>query len=130
MEDRYHTEHTYKYRGVGEIITDRNIINEWLEAKLWIPDNFPSNSSTDPNKGQWYPNSSYPGTLTSPVSWVVFSLGPKFSQDWLNEKLGADNSNRYPVPKELWYTPEQDRGFIVRMRLKNGTEIGSFEGKQ
>jgi hypothetical protein len=59
-----------------------------------------------------------------PVSWVVFSLGPRFDQNWLEEKLGFED--RYPVPKELWYTPKQRRGFIVRMRLKNGTEIGSF----
>jgi hypothetical protein len=137
MEDRFHIEHTYKYRSCGEVIVDRNIIAKYESAQLWIPNNFPTNSTINPNGGGWHPNesecdptagngcqSSFP--LVSPVSWVVFSLGPRFSQDWLNENLGADNYNRYPVPKELWYTPEQRRGFIVRMRLKNGTEIGSF----
>jgi hypothetical protein len=57
---------------------------------------------------------------------VVFSLGPNFNQDWLDEELGVDNYNRYPVPKELWYDPKQRTGFIVRMRLKNGKQIGSF----
>jgi hypothetical protein len=67
--------------------------------------------------------------LLLPVSWVVFSLGPRFSSDWLEEKLGhtGNNFNRYPVPKELWYTPKERKGFVVRMRLKNGTQIGSFE---
>lgn len=127
MEDRYNRGHTYKYRSLGEVIKDRNIIDKWIKAKLWIPDNFPVSSSINPNKGKWYPNENCPYPLLSPVTWVVFSLGPRFSEKWLEEKLGFEN--RYPVPKELWYTSEQRRGFIVRMRLKNGAQIGSFEGK-
>jgi type II secretion system protein G len=140
LEDRYHLGHTYKYRGVGELIVDRNIIERYSCAELWIPNNFPAISTIDPNGGRWRPDDSECGpysagnkhlfSYVSPVSWVVFSLGPRFSHDWLEEKLGADNSNRYPVPIELWYTPKERRGFIVRMRLKNGKQIGSFEGKQ
>jgi prepilin-type N-terminal cleavage/methylation domain-containing protein len=125
MEDRYNRGHTYKYRSVGEVIKDRDIIDKWIKARLWIPDRFPSSSSIDPGKGRWYPNDNCPLTSLSPVTWVVFSLGPRFSEEWLEENLGFEN--RYPVPKELWYTPKQRRGFIVRMRLKNGTQIGSFE---
>ena len=134
IEDRFNRGHTYKYRSVGEIIVDRNKIDEYIWAKLWIPDGFPAVSSVAEDKGRWRPDpdessrfmenhSSF--ALASPVSWVVFSLGPGFSGDWLEEKLGADN--RYPVPKQLWYTPKERRGFVVRMRLKNGTRIGSFE---
>ena len=137
MEDRFNCGHTYKYRSVGEIIKDRDRIDKYIWAKLWIPDNFPQSSSIDPDEGQLRPDenecrryseshSVYP--LLSPVSWVVFSLGPRFSEEWLEEKLGSEN--RYPVPKELWYTPKQRRGFIVRMRLKNGAHIGSFETEQ
>ncbi len=140
LEDRYHLGHTYKYRSCGEVIVSTNVIAPYMCAELWIPDNFPTSSSIDPEEGQWRPDdnecnpyskgnkSFFP--LVSPVSWVVFSLGPNFSQDWLDEKLGADNDNRYPVPKELWYTPKERRGFIVRMRIKNGAQIGSFEGNQ
>jgi type II secretion system protein G len=127
MEDRYNRGRTYKYRSLGEVIKDRNIIDKWIKAKLWIPDGFPSHSSIEPDKGKWYPNDSCLLPLTSPVTWVVFSLGPRFSEEWLEEKLGLEN--RYPVPKELWFTPKERRGFIVRMRLKNGIQIGSFEGK-
>jgi prepilin-type N-terminal cleavage/methylation domain-containing protein len=140
LEDRYHLGHTYKYRSVGEIIVNRNVIERYMCAELWIPNNFPASSSIDPNAGRWRPDDDecnpYSGgnkhlfSYVSPVSWVVFSLGPRFSQDWLNEKLGVDNSNRYPVPKELWYMPKERRGFIVRMRLKNGSQIGSFEGNK
>jgi prepilin-type N-terminal cleavage/methylation domain-containing protein len=134
IEDRFNRGHTYKYRSVGEIIVDRNKIDEYIWAKLWIPDGFPAKSSVAEDEGRWRPDpdessrymenhSSF--ALTSPVSWVIFSLGPRFSSDWLDEKLGA--VNRCPVPKQLWYTPKERRGFIVRMRLKNGTQIGSFE---
>ncbi|MGA2323888.1 MAG: prepilin-type N-terminal cleavage/methylation domain-containing protein [Sedimentisphaerales bacterium] len=149
LEDRYHFGHTYKYRSVGEIIKSVNKIDKFDGAQLWIPNNFPASSSIDPNGGGWHPNRNecdptagngcqcfFP--LVSPVSWVIFSLGPNFSQDWLEEKLGDNidcdmcpsSVNKYPVPKELWYTPKERRGFIVRMRLKNGSQIGSFEGNQ
>jgi type II secretion system protein G len=141
LEDRYHLGHTYKYRSVGEIIKSVNKIEKFDGAQLWIPDNFPTGSSIDLDGGRWRPDENECDPMAgngcqklfpqvSPVSWVVFSLGPNFSQDWLDEKLGADTSNRYPVPKELWYTPKERRGFIVRMRIKNGSQIGSFEGNQ
>jgi Tfp pilus assembly protein PilE len=129
MEDRFNRGHTYKYRSVGEIIKDRNIISKNISAKLWIPDGFPLRSSIDSNGGKWYPNEKYQHPTLSPVTWVVFSLGPDFNEQWLEEKLGFEVS-RYPVPKELWYSLKQRRGFIVRMQLKNGTQIGSFENKQ
>jgi prepilin-type N-terminal cleavage/methylation domain-containing protein len=128
MEDRFNRGHTYKYRSVGEVIKDRDIIDKWIKAKLWIPDNFPTNSSINPYEGRFYPNNDCLNPSLSPVTWVVFSLGPDFNEQWLEEKLGLEN--RYPVPKELWYTPKQRRGFVVRMQLKNGTQIGSFENKQ
>jgi len=33
----------------------------------------------------------------------------------------------YPVPRETWYDRKTKEGVIVRMRLKNGWQIGSFE---
>jgi type II secretion system protein G len=137
MEDRYNRGHTYKYRSVGEVIKDRNKIDKYIWAKLWIPNNFPTRSGIEPNEGLWRPDKEecerYSEnhslfSLESPVSWVLFSLGPRFSEEWLEEKLGEGKDyNRYPVPRELWYTPKQRNGFIVRMRLKNGGHIGSFE---
>jgi len=34
---------------------------------------------------------------------------------------------KYPVPGKTWYNPQTRRGVIVRMRLKKGRQIGSFE---
>jgi hypothetical protein len=119
MEDRFNKGYTYKYRSVGELIFDRNRIHSYLKAKLWVPDGFPEISSAEEEKGQWYKEAE-----KSPVKWVLFSLGPNFDEQWIREIV----KNRYPVPKEIWYTPKQRKGFIVRMQLKNGAQIGSFEG--
>jgi prepilin-type N-terminal cleavage/methylation domain-containing protein len=125
MEDRFNSGRTYKYRSVGEVIRDRDVVDKWAQARLWVPNSFPSWSSLDTDKGAWYPSDACPNVSASPVAWVVFSLGPKFSDEWLEEKAGIDA--RYPVPKELWYSRQTHRGFVVRMQLKNGTQIGSFE---
>lgn len=118
MEDRFHRGYTYKYRGVGEVIRDRDKIDKWTKARLWVPDSFPEKSSVIEEQGDWYDE-----PKKSPVTWVVFSLGPNFDQQLLDQKLG----DRYPVPKETWYSPRQGTGFIVRLRLRNGRQMGSFE---
>jgi hypothetical protein len=55
------------------------------------------------------------------VTWVIFSQGPKYD-DW--ETLKVLNG---PVPKRTWYSPSKRRGLIVRIRLRNGRQIGTFE---
>lgn len=120
MEDPFNPGHTYKYSSCGEVILDRNIIDKDFKAPIWVPNGFPGSSSLTESEGVWYDN-----IKTSPVQWVIYSLGPDFDQD---EFLASCDSKLYPVPKELWYNPEQKKGLIVRVRLKNGREIGSFEG--
>ena len=119
MEDRFNREHTYKYRSVGECIRDRDIVDKWIKSRLWVPDGFPGRSSVEKEKGQWYKEAG-----KSPVKWVLFSLGPNFDEQWIKETL----ENRHPVPKEIWYSPKQKKGFLVRLHLQNGNESGSFEG--
>lgn len=118
MEDRFNKGHTYKYRSVGECIRDRDIIDKWIKARLWIPDGFPERSCTEKEKGHWYIEAK-----KSPVKWAVFSLGPNFDEQWVTENL----ENRYPVPKEIWYNPKQKKGLLVRLHLENNNETGSFE---
>jgi len=122
MEDRFNCGHTYKYRAVGEIIIDRDIVDKYMKSRLWIPDRFPAETSVNLDEGQWYSE-----PHISPVTWVIFSLGPGFSEEWLYDKTGTYDSI-YPIPKELWYKPEEGKGFLVRMRLSdNGSHMGSFE---
>ena len=111
IEDRFNRGYTYKYRTVGTLIYNRTVVVK-NGAYLWIPDRFPNNEQqegrdyTDPKK--------------SPVSWVLYSEGPRFDLDRMKEF-------KYPVPANTWYDPQTRQGIIVRMRLKNGTQIGSFE---
>jgi prepilin-type N-terminal cleavage/methylation domain-containing protein len=113
IEDRFNRGYTYKYRTVGTLIYNRTVVVK-NGAYLWIPDGFPDNEQqegrdyTDPEK--------------SPVSWVLYSEGPRFDLDRMKEL-------KYPVPTNTWYNPQTRQGVIVRMRLENGRQIGSFESR-
>ena len=111
IEDRFNRGYTYKYRSVGTLIYNRTFVVE-SGAYLWVPDGFPENEKEE---GETYYN-----LKDSPVSWVLYSEGPRFDLDHMKEL-------KYPVPTSTWHDPQTRRGVIVRMRLKNGTQIGSFE---
>jgi len=113
VEDRFNPGYTYKYRSVGTLIYNRTTVLQ-EEASLWVPDGFPD---SDANDGQWY----YRPTQ-SPVSWVLYSLGPGFD----NQEERSLKQLRYPVPKATWYDPRTGKGVIVRIRLAGGMQIGSF----
>ncbi len=113
IEDRFNRGYTYKYRSVGTLIYNRTTIMK-EGASLWVPDGFPYG---DANDGQWYASPSQ-----CPVSWVLFSIGPGFDD---KEELRLKQSN-YPVPRATWFDPGTKKGVIVRIRLANGTQIGSF----
>ena len=112
IEDRFNRGYTYKYRSVGELIYNRTFVIQ-DGAYLWVPDGFPGNEKEE---GDTYNN-----LEDSPVSWVLYSEGPKFDLNSMKEL-------KYPVPKQTWYKPKIRKGVIVRLRLKNGSQIGSFEG--
>ena len=111
IEDRFNRGYTYKYRSVGELIYNRTFVVE-DGAYLWVPDGFPDNVKEE---GDTYSN-----LKDSPVSWVLYSEGPRFDLDSMKEL-------KYPVPKQTWYSHETHKGVIVRMRLKNGIQTGSCE---
>ena len=113
IEDRFNRGYTYKYRSVGELIYNRTIIMQ-DGSYLWVPDGFPDNEKEE---GDTYYN-----LKESPVSWVVYSEGPKFDLNGMKEL-------NYPLPKQTWYDPKTGTGVIVRLRLKKGRQIGSFEGQ-
>lgn len=111
VADRFNRTNTYKYWAVGELYQNNRYIED-KPSRLWVPYGFPD---TDSNDGEWQTN-----PQESPVTWVVFSEGPRF--DWWQMK--QDN---YPVPKKTWYDPRIRRGIVTRMRLRKGRHIGSFE---
>lgn len=113
IHDRFNRGYTYKYMSVGTMIYNRTTtIKEG--ASLWIPDGFP-NCSDENEQGKYYYSLD-----DSPVSWVLYSLGPNF-------ELHSMKKLHYPVPKQTWYDSQTNSGVIVRMRLRNGQQTGSFE---
>ncbi len=115
MEDRFNRGHTYKYMSVGQKISDRNFIDKLNKAQLWVPDGFPFISSVDDEKGQYFSD-----PRQSPVTWAVFSIGPKFDEEKMWEK-------HFPLPTETWYDTAERSGLVIRVRLKNGKYVGTFE---
>jgi len=112
LQDRFNPGYTYKYRSVGTLIYNRTTIMP-DSAYLWVPNGFPDNEQKD---GQTY------STLKeSPVSWVLYSQGPRFDDQRMKEM-------QYPVPRATWFHRQKAEGVIVRMRLQTGRQIGSFEG--
>ena len=111
IEDRFNRGYTYKYRTIGTLIYNRTVKIK-NGASLWIPDGFPNKEKQEGRE--------YADPKESPVSWVLYSEGPRFDSDRMREL-------KYPVPANTWYNPQIREGIIVRMRLKNGTQIGSFE---
>lgn len=110
IEDRFNRGYTYKYRSVGTLIYNRTV-TIMDGAWLWIPDGFPGNEQGD--------GRDYSRAEESPVSWVLYSQGPRFDLDRMKEQ-------KYPVPTSTWYDPRTRQGIIVRMRLANGGQVGSF----
>ncbi|MGD8500722.1 MAG: type II secretion system protein [Phycisphaerales bacterium] len=113
VEDRFNRGYTYKYRSVGTLIYNRTVIVK-NGAYLWVPDGFPHNEQEE--------GRDYADAKETPVSWVLYSQGPRFDLDRMKEL-------RYPVPTNTWYNPQTRQGVIVRMRLANGCQIGSFESR-
>jgi prepilin-type N-terminal cleavage/methylation domain-containing protein len=114
IEDRFNRGYTYKYRTVGTLIYNRTtLVAEG--ACLWVPDGFPDNEQ---QQGRTYSK-----LKESPVSWVLYSEGPNFNLDRMKEM-------QYPVPRSTWYNPQTREGVIARVRLRNGNQIGSFDGSK
>lgn len=112
MEDRFNRNRTYKYRGVGDLIQNMGRTKK-NKAWLWVPDGFPD---FERDEGDYYYN-----PAKSPVTWVLYSQGPEFN-------ITEMRILNFPVPKRTWYNPKMRKGVIIRMRLKKGRHIGSFEG--
>lgn len=113
IEDRFNRGYTYKYRAVGTLIYNRTVVIQ-NGASLWVPDGFPDNAQQE--------GRDYADPKESPVSWVLYSEGPRFDSNRMR-------ALKYPVPTNTWYNPQARQGIIIRIRLANGHQIGSFESR-
>lgn len=115
IEDRYNRGCTYKYIAVGPKY-------DYLGAPfgnqhMYIPEGFPDYEKE--NLIKYYE----PGI--SPVTWVLFSVGPKCDKQKV-EQGNFQLTKGFPVSRQFWYSPKTHKGIITRMRLKKGRHIGSF----
>jgi prepilin-type N-terminal cleavage/methylation domain-containing protein len=119
MEDRFNPGVTYKYAAVGPYYQNGDYMPD-QRAFLFVPPGFPAGEGEPEN------DLLYDDPKTSPVLWVLYSLGPngKASENHEWEMIKVLNG---PVARRSWYTPEKNKGLIVRLRMRNGRHLGSFE---
>jgi len=117
MEDRFNRGHTYKYCAVGPLIQNGQLMKKKMAA-LYVPAGFPDRRPEAPPEQ----DIRYDHPRSSPVIWAVYSQGPQFDAWQMIKELHC------PVPRRTWYDPAKRKGVLVRMRLKNGRQIGPFQG--
>ena len=112
IEDKFNRGCTYKYVAVGKRL---DYTGSPGTQRLMIPQGFPL-SVPEP-----YRYISYSDPAKSPVTWCLFSVGPRFDEN---------NSVRdgFPVDKKFWFSSQKKSGIIMRLRTRKGEFLGSFEG--
>ena len=116
-EDRFNLGHTYKYLAPGDLVLNQFRRVQRNLSRIWVPQGFPELDTTN---GEFYCN-----PADCPVSWAIFSIGPDFNKDDPNVV-----NQRYPVPRQTWYDTKTKKGFLIRIRIKNGEHVGTFGGKK
>jgi prepilin-type N-terminal cleavage/methylation domain-containing protein len=105
MEDAFNPRHTYKYAAPGpQLLNDSPGGN----FKLWVPEDFPS-CATD--EGRYYSD-----RRESPVSWVVWSMGPR-------PNSARSRDAHAPMAAGSWYRRTGDGGVIVRFADRDGMQM-------
>ena len=118
IEDKFNKGCAYKYIGVGPKY-------DYLGAPfgdqfLYVPGGFPDCEREELVR--------YGDPRTSPVTWVLFSLGPRYDTQSL-EIGDFPLREGFPVSRRFWYTRQVRDGILTRVRLRKGRHIGSFESK-
>ena len=107
MEDIFNPGHTYKYAAPGPQLLNGAPTANYL---LWVPTNAPLDMS---GGGKYFTDSK-----TSPVRWVIWSLGP--------QPNSARSLNDYaPLTSDSWYRRAGEGGVIARFADRNGTQFNS-----
>jgi prepilin-type N-terminal cleavage/methylation domain-containing protein len=133
IEDKFNKGCAYKYIAVGPVYdyTPSQLANQ----QLYIPKDFLNFEKEDRIKAMYEDYDSFPkfgkedsydDPSKSPVTWVLFSIGPRYDKQSLEERNFLITKG-FPVLKRFWYSPESRKGILTRMRLKKGQHIGSFE---
>ena len=115
IEDEFNRGCTYKYIAIGP---KYDFFGTPLSNQhLYIPEGFPYSEEGELVK--------YNDPQKSPLTWVLFSVGPKYNEQRLKEGNFPVKSG-FPVLRNFWYSPRTRKGVLTRMRLKRGRHIGIF----
>jgi len=106
LEDVFNPDHTYKYAAPGPELLNGSPAGDY---RLWVPTNFPGNLGG--TSGNYYID-----PKTSPVRWVIWSLGPQPNSP---KSLGT----YAPMSSDTWYHQAGDSGVITRYADRNGTQF-------
>jgi prepilin-type N-terminal cleavage/methylation domain-containing protein len=122
MEDKFNPSFAYKYIAVGErYYYDGGLAND---QPLYVADGFPDTNANISTIGEKVYRK-YKNQKTSPVTWILFSYGPKFDE---NNLAKIDEKNGFPVSENFWYSPKTHSGIITRLKLKGKLQhIGTFQ---
>lgn len=107
LEDIFNPQHTYKYAAPGQQLLNGAPGGNYA---LWVPTSAPTDMSgggkylTDPK--------------TSPVRWVVWSLGPQ-------PNSAKTQATYAPLTSDSWYRGTGDSGVIIRYADHDGTQFTS-----
>jgi prepilin-type N-terminal cleavage/methylation domain-containing protein len=119
IEDKFNPGCAYKYISPG---LSYDYQGTPFYQSLYVPAGYPANISGKPlqynNKGN---------VPLSPVSWVLFSIGPQYPPEEL-ESGAFPIKNGFPICKEFWYDAKTGRGILTRIKMLNhGDHIGTFQ---
>jgi prepilin-type N-terminal cleavage/methylation domain-containing protein len=108
--DRFNPGHSYKYVAVGprfDYFGTPTVQYLRVSARFPAADDEPFVMYGDPE--------------TSPIKWMIFSLGPEFDEKSLTLE-------GFPVARKFWYSPKTAIGLITWLRLKNEQHMGTADG--
>lgn len=106
LQDIFNPEHTYKYAAPGPQLLNGAPADNFA---VWVPTNAP-----DMTGGGAY----FTDSKTSPVRWVVWSLGP--------QPDSARSQHTFaPLSRDSWYRRTGDGGVIARYASRDGTQFKS-----
>jgi len=120
IEDRFYPGHTYKYIAVGPMYDFYG--TPLSNQALYVPDGYPYQLSGEDLKR-------YKDPAKAPVTWAIFSIGPKYDIDML-EQGNFPVKSGFPLLKKFWYSPQTRKGILTRIRTKKARHLGTFESVQ
>jgi len=118
IEDQFNKGRTYKYIAVGPKYDFFG--TPFSNQALYMPSDYPHGVQTGRQLTRFDRRSN------SPVTWVVFSVGPRHDIRRVEEG-NFPIKEGYPVLEEFWYSPISRKGILTRVRLKKGRHLGTFE---